>query len=259
MRLSVKIWILVSAVLSFAALVIKFYFLPMAEKYSRITVEEQMQRDMQAFEKIIGVVVTAAGRDKDYVRRALYAISADKSIPIELRRGEFLHQQFGRRKDREPKDEFESRVLSSGIPEFRTTDRFIEYAYPLKAQPVCQGCHVDTKGKPIALGEPVGLALRRVPIGAVTDSRAAYFTLDLFWENFGLVSLCVLLVLLPIWLWILSPIRRMAGETDEILRAAEERGENHALSEFEAVSQRKDVDELHAIQRLIHYAKRHFR
>lgn len=242
MKLSAKIWATVTAVLFIAALAIKFYFLPAAERFSRLALEEQMHRDMEAFEKIIGVVVTAANGDKDFVRRALYAISADKSIPIELRRSEFLHQQFGRRKDKEPANEFEAQVLTSGKAQFQATEKFIEYAYPLKAQPVCQGCHIDAVGKPIPLGTPVGLAIRRVPLSAVTDSRIAYFTLDLFWENFALVSASVLLVLLAVWFWILRPLRTLARESETILKDADEHG--------------NDDDELHSIHRLIQYAKR---
>lgn len=256
MKISTKIWILVTAVLSLAALAIKLYFLPAAERFSKLTVEEQMQRDMVAFEQIIGVVVTAANGDKEYVRRALYAIGADKSIPIELRRSEFLHEQFGRRKDREPKNEFEAEVLASGIPRFRTTEKFIEYAYPLKAQGVCMGCHIDTAGKSIPFGTPVGLAIRRVPVAAVTDSRAAYFTLDLFWQNFALVLLAVLLTILPIYLWILRPIHLMAQASEKILRAAEEQTEADPMTDFEIASHGKDTDELHALKRLIDYARR---
>lgn len=256
MNITTKIWVTVTAVLLVAALAIKFYFLPAAERFSRLTVEEQMHRDMEAFEKIIAVVVTAANGDKDYVRRALYAISADKSIPIELRRSEFLHQQFGRRKDKEPKNDFEALVLSSGNPQFRTTDKFIEYAYPLKAQPVCLGCHVDTAGKPIPLGSPVGLAIRRVPLTAVTDSRIAYFTLDLFWENFGLVLVAVFLVLGAVWFWILRPLRGLARESDAILKTADERSDGDSTGDFSISPHGKDGDELHAIQKLILYAKR---
>lgn len=256
MKISTKIWILVAGVLSLAALAIKLYFLPSAERFSRIAVEEQMQRDMIAFEQIIGVVVTAANGDKEYVRRALYAIGADKSIPIELRRSEFLHKQFGRRKDREPKNEFEAQVLASGNPQFRTTEKYIEYAYPLKAQGVCMGCHVDTAGKSIPFGSPVGLAIRRVPLAAVNDSRVHYFTLDLFWQIFSLVLLAVLLTLLPIYLWMLKPIHNMAVDSEEILKVADARDDSDAITDFEIASGRKDPDELHALKRLIDYARR---
>lgn len=258
MKISTKIWATVTTVLLVAALAIKFYFLPAAERFSRLTLEEQMHRDMEAFEKIIAVVVTAANGDKDYVRRALYAISADKSIPIELRRSEFLHLQFGRRKDKEPKNEFEAMVLASGKAQFQTTEKFIEYAYPLKAQGVCQGCHIDTAGKPIPLGSPVGLAIRRVPLTAITDSRIAYFTLDLFWENFGLVLVSVFLVLIGVWLWIMRPLRELAEASDAILKAADERGHNDTTADMEIPGHTKDGDELHAIQKLVQYAKRKF-
>ncbi len=256
MSLVSKIWVLVTGVLFLAALAIKFYFLPAAESFSRLTVEEQMHRDMVAFEQIIGVVVTAAQGDKEFVRRALYAISADKSIPIELRRSEFLHRQFGRLKDKEPRNEFEALALATGNPQFRTTDNFIEYAYPLKAQGICMGCHVDNLGKPIGLGEPVGLAVRRVPLRSVTESRIAYFTLDLFWQNFALVSASVLLVLLPIWLFIFRPLRALAAESEQILKAADERAEIDPVTEFEVSSHYKDADELHTIARLIRYTRR---
>lgn len=253
MKITAKIWATATGVLLFAALAIKFYFLPAAERFSRLTVEEQIHRDMEDFEKIIAVVVTAANGDKDYVRRALYAISADKSIPIELRRSEFLHRQFGRRTDKEAKNEFEAAVLASGKAQFQTTEKFIEYAYPLKAQGICQGCHIDATGKPISLGAPVGLAIRRVPLSSVTNSRVAYFTLDLFWENFALVLVSVLLVLVAVWFWILRPVRALARESDAILKAADERGD--AGGDLEMPGHAKDEDELHAIQKLIRYAK----
>lgn len=221
MKISTRLWIVVIAVLTIASLAIKLYFLPAAERFTRLTLEEQIHREMQAFEKIIGVVVTAANGDKEYVRRALYAISADKTIPIELRRSEFLDTQFGKRKDRQPQNDFEKRVMHTAEAAFRQTDQFIEYAYPLKAQPICQTCHVGADGKAIALGQPVGLAIRRLPLTALTDSRINYFTLDLFWENFGLLVICVLGVLLPVWLWILRPLGRLSQESEEILHRRE--------------------------------------
>ncbi len=217
MKISTRLWIVVTAVLTLASIAIKFYFLPAAERFTRLSVEEQIHRDMVAFEKIIGVVVTAANGDKEYVRRALYAISADKSIPIELRRSEFLNSQFGVRKDRQPQNDFEKQVLQSAQAAFRETDQFIEYAYPLKAQTVCQTCHVGADNKAIPLGQPVGLAIRRLPLTALSESRISYFTLDLFWENFGLLMACVLGILLPIWLWVLRPLNKLALDSEEIL------------------------------------------
>lgn len=249
MRISTRIWILVTTVLTLASLVIKLYFLPAAERFTRLTVEEQIHREMQAFEKIIGVVVTAANGDKEYVRRALYAISADKTIPIELRRSEFLDSQFGKRRDRQPQSDFEKRVMHTAEAAFRQTDQFIEYAYPLKAQPICQTCHVGADGKPITLGQPVGIAIRRLPLTAITDSRISYFTLDLFWENFGLLVACVLLVLLPVWLWILRPLQQLAEQSEEILHRrdmADESDKAILLTEGEKIP-----EEWRSIRRLI--------
>jgi hypothetical protein len=250
MKISAKIWMLVSGVLFLAAIAIKLYFIPAADRFARLTIEEQMHRDMVAFEKIIGVVVTAAQGDKDYVRRALYAIGTDKSIPIELRRSEFLQEQFGRIKAREPQNEFEALALASGNSAFRTTDSFIEYAYPLKAQGVCMGCHVNTQGQAISAGTPVGLAVRRVPLTAIANSKISYFTLDLFWQNFALISLTVFMVLVPISVWILRPIRLLAAESEEILHAAEENGQEVLLHK------KTDHNELHVLQRLIKFARR---
>ncbi|AFM12749.1 hypothetical protein [Turneriella parva] len=217
MKISTRLWIAVTAVLTLASLFIKFYFLPAAERFTRLSVEEQIHRDMVAFEKIIGVVVTAANGDQDYVRRALYAISADKTIPIELRRSDFLNSQFGVRKDRVPQNDFERRVLQSAQAAFRQTDQFIEYAYPLKAQPICQTCHVGADNKAIALGQPVGLAIRRLPLSALSESRISYFTLDLFWENFGLLVVCMLGLLVPVWWWVLRPLSRFSAESEGII------------------------------------------
>ncbi len=249
MKISTRLWIIVTTVLTLASLAIKFYFLPSAEHFVRLSVEEQIHREMQAFEKIIGVVVTAANGDKEYVRRALYAISADKSVPIELRRSNFLTQQFGYRKDREVRNDFESRVMETAQAAFRETDQYLEYAYPLKAQPVCQTCHVGADGKAIALGQPVGLAIRRLPLTALTNSQISYFTLDLFWENFGLLVACVLLVLLPVWLWILRPLHQLAEQSEEILHRRDMASESDKailLTEGE-----KMPEEWRSIRRLI--------
>lgn len=246
MKISTRLWIIVTAVLTLASLAIKFYFLPSAERFVRLSVEEQIHREMQAFEKIIGVVVTAANGDREYVRRALYAISADKSVPIELRRSNFLTQQFGYRKDREVRNDFESRVMETAQAAFRETEQFIEYAYPLKAQPVCQTCHVKD-GKPIALGQPVGIAIRRLPLTALTESRIGFFTLDLFWENFGLLLFCIAAVMLPVYIWVLRPLGRLSEESRLVLEQQETANEEPlALSEGE-----KYPDEWQAIQRIV--------
>lgn len=248
MKISTRLWIIVIAVLTLASLAIKFYFLPAADRFVRLSVEEQIHREMQAFEKIIGVVVTAANGDKEYVRRALYAISADKTIPIELRRSEFLDSQFGKRADRAPRNDFERQVMQSAQAAFRQTDQYLEYAYPLKAQTICQTCHVGADGKAIQLGRPVGLAIRRLPLSAVTDSRINYFTLDLFWENFGLLTLAVLAVLFPVWLWVLRPLHRLSAESQHLLEQRD--SDAAALSEGEGVS-----EEWQAIQKIIDDAK----
>jgi hypothetical protein len=246
MKISTRLWITASAVLTLASLAIKFYFLPEAERFIRLSVEEQIHREMQSFEKIIGVVVTAANGDKEFVRRALYAISADKSIPMELRRSNFLTQQFGYRKDREVQNDFERRVMDTAQAAFRETDQFLEYAYPLKAQTVCQTCHVKD-GKPIALGQPVGIAIRRVPLRSLHESRISFFTLDLFWENFGLLLFCIAAVMLPVWLWVLRPLGRLSEESRLLIEQKEAMTAQHlAVSEGE-----KYPEEWQAIQRIV--------
>jgi len=247
MRIVTRIVVFSTIVLSLASLAIKFYFLPATDRFIRMSVEEQIHRDMEAFEKIIAVVVTAAGNDKDFVRRALHAISVDRSIPIELRRSEFLHKQFGRRADKQARNDFEIRALLTGKPEFRQTDRFIEYAYPLKAQPVCQGCHVDASGRPIERGTPVGLAVRRVPLTALAESPISYFTLDLFWENFGLVLLALVIALIPVYFWVLRPLQRLSEESGRILKN-EDGDDTHDFNERR--------DDWYAIRKVIENAKR---
>lgn len=246
MRIATRLAVFSLVVLSLSSLAIKFYFLPATERFIRMSVEEQVHRDMEAFEKIIAVVVTAAGTDKDFVRRALHAISVDKGIPIELRRGEFLHKQFGRRSDKEARNDFEARALLTGKPEFRETERFIEYAYPLKAQGVCQGCHVDSSGRPIERGTPVGLAVRRVPLTALSESPIGYFTLDLFWENFALVLLAILISLIPVYFWVLRPLQRLSAESGEILKAGERE---------EPIDPNEKSDDWSAIRKVIENAK----
>jgi hypothetical protein len=48
----------------------------------------------------------------------------------------------------------------------------------------------------------------------------------------------------------------MAAESERLLQVADEQGESDAVTEFEMTSISKDADELHAIQKLINYAKR---
>ncbi|HRP68927.1 MAG TPA: DUF3365 domain-containing protein [Turneriella sp.] len=256
MKFSTKLWVLVSVVLTLAAATIKWYFLPMTEKYAELTIRDQMKGEMQSFEKILGLIAYTADKDKAFVKRAWSLIAEDKSIPYEFRRSDFLHAQYGFKENRAAQNDFEKKVLASGNAEFQSDKDFITYAYPLKAQKVCQGCHFDKAGKAIELGKPLGLVVHKVPVTTITESPAAYFSLNLFWENFGLVMLCIALAMFPIWLWILKPIRQVATQSEEILRHADERGESDTIGDFDDNRPKKVVDELDAIRRLVDYAKR---
>jgi len=248
MRISTRIWIAVSAILTIAALAIKFYFLPAVERFNRLTIEEQMQRDMVAFEKVLAVVATAADKNMDFVRRSFRAISEEKGIHVELRRDKILDEQFGK-KDDYAQNDFEREALRSRKPAFREHDGNIEYVYPLKAQKLCQSCHVTAEHKPVALGQPLGLALRKLPLSVFTDSPISYFTLDLFWQNFALLAFCMLALIVPVWFWILRPLQRLADKSDAIVHRRDMANEEDKVSLIPETEQMPE--EWRSIRRII--------
>lgn len=253
MKISTRMWITVAAILTLASLAIKFYFLPAVENFNQLAVKEQIEREMVTFEKVLGVVATAANKDMNVVRRSFRAISEEKGIPIDLRRAAVLDEQFGKQKAGYAENDFEREALKTGKPVFREFNGNIEYAYPLKTQKLCQGCHVDALKRPVALDTPLGLAVRKLPIRTLTESPISYFTLDLFWQNFALLVLCILALLVPVWFWILRPLKDLSEKSDEIVLRREMAAESDKVVELLPESE-KMPEEWRSIKRIINDA-----
>jgi len=227
--MKVRLLALAGCLLTVVALVIKFYFIPATGHFVELTIRDQMMRDLAAFERTVLIVVSAAGTDHEFVRRALYSISEDPEIPIELRRSRFLIEQFGPRPDREPKTDVERAVFASAVPAFIKNEKSYQVIYPLRATGVCMRCHIDRTGKPIQPGTVIGLAVKSVPLSSTQQSNVMYFIMDLFWENLLMVSLAVGIMLFFVFFWIFKPLNLIQDRLDAIYR---ERAEEWQLDEY---------------------------
>jgi hypothetical protein len=188
-----------------------------------LTIRDQMLRDLTAFEKTLLVVVSAAGTDKDFVRRALFAITEDPDIPVELRRSQFIIDQFGDKPGRGARNAEEKRVFQTGKPEFLLRGQNFEMIYPLRANSVCMRCHVDAAGKPVPGGYVIGLAVKTVPASASHESSLMYFIMDLFWENLLMVGAILALCFAFIFYYFFKPLQKLNTEYDSlVLEHAEE-------------------------------------
>ena len=204
-----------SIAITLAAIIIKIYFIPQTDQFLELSIKKQMQDESVVFERLILTVVRAAGHDPKFVRRALFAISEDPEIRVELLRSALINAQFGPKKGARKPLEFEKEVFREGRPVFRKSLDNFEYAYPLRARPVCQNCHVDPAGRPVESGYVLGVAVKRVSRNVLRESSLTYFVMDMFWENLLLVSLALAVVLGFIQWKLVRPISRMAERFQE--------------------------------------------
>ncbi len=214
MKLWTRFLILALALVSLLTLGIKFYFMSEANHYLELSVQDQMKRDMQAFENIILVVTKVACQNKEVVRSALAQIDADPNIPVELRRSEFIIRQFGNKPGHEAKDPLEQEVFRTGEPRFRKNERFFEYIYPLKANGICQNCHIDRSGNKVPAGYVLGLAIKRVPKSVLKENSLSYRIMDLFWENLAMVIFVFLVLVFALYYWFVYPLYKLARRVE---------------------------------------------
>ncbi len=222
MSIRAKLAALACACFTVAGLLIKLYFIPATDRYLEESVRNEMIRDVHALERMILIVVSAAGGNKDTVRRALDAITRDPGIPVELRRSPFIVRQYGVAKDKSPRDGWEEAVVASGTPAFRATEEVLQYAYPLKARAICGGCHQTAAGAPVPHGTVLGLAVKTVPRSVLRDSSLVYFVMDLFWHNLVMVGLLIGVLLFGMAFWVLSPVSRLAQKAEDALARSDE-------------------------------------
>ena len=235
MKISAKITSLAIALISLVAIIIKFYFIPVTDNFLEISLREQMKRDMQSFEQVLHTVVSAAGDNKDFVRRALYSISANPAIPIELRRSKFIEDQYGKKEGHGARNDLERAVFKKGKPEFRKTTENFEYIYPIRATGVCQRCHADAQGKVIPHGYIIGLAVRTTPVKVLRDSSLSYFVMDFFWENLLLVGMVIGILLAGVFFWVILPLRKISRTYAPRLLEEESDYEGHHGDELEVI------------------------
>jgi len=84
-------------------LAIKFYFIPKVDHFLELSVEHEMKRNMESFEKVIHTVAVAANGERDVVRNALESISRDPEIPVVFRRSNSIRLQYGRSAEKKRK------------------------------------------------------------------------------------------------------------------------------------------------------------
>ncbi len=211
MKIAHKIAILFLILITVVSFIIKGYFMPIVDGYLELSVQDQMMKDMAAFEKVIHVVVSAADTNHEVVRRALRSITTDENIPVVLKRSGFIARQFGYPDHMTPYTDTEEKVIESGEAVFLKNDEFYEYYYPLRAVSVCRNCHFEANGDPVKPGTVLGVAVKKVPESVLRDASLTYFVMDLFAENLLMVTLIVIAVLLCVYFWMLKPLYRLTG------------------------------------------------
>ena len=222
MTLRMKLAAAVLTCFTVAGLLIKLYFIPQADQYLEESVRHEMIRDVQALERVILIVVSGAGTNKDIVRKALDAITKDPGIPVELRRAPFVSRQYGERPEKAARDEWEKQVIGTGRAAFRATDSALQYAYPLKARAICATCHQTATGASVPFGTVLGLAVKTVPRSVLRESSLLYFVMDLFWHNLVMVGALLLLLVGLLMIWVVRPLLHLAERAEDLLAVSEE-------------------------------------
>ncbi|MDH5681892.1 MAG: hypothetical protein OEZ36_09905 [Spirochaetota bacterium] len=265
MKLATRNLIYASAIIISLSIAIKMYyefaFRPKIDAYIEESIKESMEKDLKAFEKIILTVVKAAGGDGNVVRQALIAISKDKGIPISIKRSDFINRQFGTIPERSAANDIERLALKGGKAVFRKTRDSFEYIYPLKAGKICQTCHIDKSGKKVAIGYPLGLAIKTLPRSIVKDISAktgsqtekgrlarelslVYYVVDLIWPGFILLIMSMAILLLIIHIRVTRPLKELKLQVENHLQATDESRDYGGAETNEINFLRKAVDQM---------------
>lgn len=239
-----KVILLLTVLVSLTLLIVKFYFIPQVDGFLELTMEHDMKRNMQSFEKVIHTVVTAADQDEQVVRRALTSISRNQEIPVVLVRSQAIQRQYGEGNAEIPQNTEWQQVFSSGNPDFHKKDGDYVYVYPLKAKPVCQNCHrAENRIDPIPLGSVLGLAVASTPQQTLWDNKLFFFVKDLFFYNLLWIALLLFLVYLFIRAWFILPLKRLHKTSEELDEVEEE--------SFEFETDGRQLDEFSSLERRI--------
>ena len=222
MTLRTKLAAAVCACFTVAGLLIRLYFIPQTDRYLEDSVRNEMVRDVHALERMILIVVSAAGTNKDTVRKALDAITKDPGIPVELRRSPFVSRQYGERPEKSVRDDWERNIMETGRADFRATDTELQYAYPLKARAICGGCHETVSGARVPFGTVMGLAVKTVPRSVLRESSLLYFVMDLFWHNLVMVGGLLLFLVGLMMVWVVRPVTLLAQRAEDLLAVSDE-------------------------------------
>ncbi|MBF0276300.1 MAG: hypothetical protein HQM13_00855 [SAR324 cluster bacterium] len=207
------LWILVLSM----ALAIKFYFIPQTDRFLEKSVEHDMKRNMEAFTKIIVTVVKAADGNHQVVRRALGNINADPDIPVTLLRSQAIANQFGEVSKKNTQTLRDERVFREGLPIFQKKQTKFEYAFPLKAEKVCQTCHLsEDKTKVVPIGYVLGVAVASVPFDALRENNLFFFVKDLFVVNMILFTLALLAIYLVFYFLVNRPLENLQTSLSDL-------------------------------------------
>ncbi len=235
-----KFILLLSVLIVVTLVAVKFYFIPKVDGFLEMSVEHDMKRNMEAFEKIIHTVVHAADKDEEVVRRALTSISENKEIPVVLLRSRAINNQFGDAAGTKQLNSSEENVFRHGEPLFQSNRDDFVYLYPLKAVEVCQGCHLNEQGdQPVPLGYVLGLAISSLPYQTLWDSKLFFFVKDLFMTNVLWIGLILVIIWFCVQWLIIHPlnslvesVKKMNEQDDEYV---EFEGDGKLYNEFETL------------------------
>lgn len=227
MKLSYKIYGLFFSILLASSLMIKFYFIPEMDRFLELTIKEQMEHEVHSFEKMVTIIAKAANKNHEFIREAFLAISADKETHVEFHRSDLIKNQFGK-KNEVLLSEIEKTVMDTGVPTFQKSGEFYEFVYPLKANKICQGCHVISANRPVEMNSVLGLAVKRVPLNMVEKSGFRYFVMDLFLKNMILLGAGLFAFSIFVFFWMVNPIRKM---TERIADVTEKESDEMEIAE----------------------------
>jgi len=218
-----KFILLMCALVILMLLAIKFYFIPKVDHFLELSVEHEMKRNMESFEKVIHTVAVAANGERDVVRNALESISRDPEIPVVFRRSNSIRLQYGRSAEKKTQNSIEEKVFRDEEPIFVKTKNSFEYIYPLRAIEVCQTCHFAENGKDnVPLGYVLGLAVMTVPHKVLRENKLFYFVKDIFVNNLFLIALMLLIIFWGLWRWIFKPLELVSARVQDLTGRDEE-------------------------------------
>lgn len=222
MKLWTRFLILTLIVISIFTLAIKFYFMNQAYHHLELSIKDQIKRDMIAFEQMILIVATVAGKNENVVRKALFSISENQNIPVQLRRSELIVAKYGTKAGHEAQNESEKKAFETGKAVFRKNDQYLEYIYPLKAHGICQNCHTSQNGIKVTPDYVLGLAVKKVPRSVLKESSISYHIMDLFWENLFLMILGILILTVALYYWFVFPLFQLTSRVKPAIIALDE-------------------------------------